>query len=39
MYEAGEHDVECDVCDIEFVVEIEYEAKYTSSLKKDVVMT
>lgn len=31
---SGEHDVNCYVCDTEFTVEIEYEAKYTSSLKK-----
>ncbi|MEK5175118.1 hypothetical protein NST63_18125 [Heyndrickxia sp. FSL W8-0496] len=34
MYEAGEDEMTCYVCDTEFVVEIEYEIKYTSSLKK-----
>ena len=34
MYEPGEDEVTCYVCDTEFVVEIEYEVKYTSSLKK-----
>ncbi|MDF1511473.1 DNA methylase [Bacillus phage vB_Bacillus_1020A] len=34
MYEPGEDEVTCHVCDTEFVVEIEYEAKYTSRLKK-----
>lgn len=34
MHEAGEHEMTCDVCDTEFIVEIEYEVKYTSSLKK-----
>lgn len=33
MY-SGEHEVTCDVCDTEFIVEIEYEPRYTSSLKK-----
>jgi hypothetical protein len=31
---AGEHDVTCGVCDTDFTVEIEYEARYTSKLKK-----
>lgn len=31
---SGEHDVTCYVCDTDFTVEIEYEARYTSSLKK-----
>lgn len=31
---SGEHDVTCGTCDTEFVVEIEYEARYTSTLKK-----
>ncbi|MFJ8261427.1 hypothetical protein ACIQ4I_05635 [Rummeliibacillus sp. NPDC094406] len=34
MYEDGEHEMTCNVCDTEFVVEIDYEVKYTSSLKK-----
>lgn len=34
MYEAGEHETTCYVCDTEFNVEIEYEVSYTSSLKK-----
>jgi hypothetical protein len=34
MHESGEHETTCHVCDTEFVVEIEYEVKYTSSLKK-----
>lgn len=34
MHESGEHETTCYVCDTEFVVEIEYEVKYTSSLKK-----
>ncbi|MDQ0414213.1 hypothetical protein [Mesobacillus stamsii] len=34
MHEAGEHEMTCYVCDTEFMVEIEYEVKYTSSLKK-----
>lgn len=33
MNEAGEHEVTCGVCDTEFAVEIEYEVRYTSSLK------
>lgn len=33
LHEAGEHDVTCAVCDSEFMVEIEYEARYTSTLK------
>ncbi|MEW5569758.1 hypothetical protein [Rossellomorea marisflavi] len=33
MYEAGEHETTCYVCDTEFIVEIEYEVKFTSSLK------
>jgi hypothetical protein len=35
MYEAGEHEITCDVCDAEFNVEIEYELLYTTSLKED----
>lgn len=31
---AGEHEATCCVCDTEFTVEIEYEARYTSLLKK-----
>ena len=34
MYEAGEHEMTCYICDSEFIVEIEYDVKYTSSLKK-----
>lgn len=34
LYEEGEHEISCYVCDTEFIVEIEYEVKYTSSLKK-----
>lgn len=34
MYEVGEDEVTCYVCDTEFVVEIEYEIKYTSRIKK-----
>jgi hypothetical protein len=34
MYEDGEHDMTCYVCDTEFVVEIEVELLYTSSLKE-----
>lgn len=33
MYEDGEHEMTCDVCDTEFVVDIEYEPLYTSKLK------
>lgn len=33
MHEPGEHDVECHVCDTEFIVELEYDPKYTSRLK------
>jgi hypothetical protein len=29
----GEHEITCDVCDTEFIVEIEYEPRYTSRLK------
>lgn len=32
----GEHEVTCDVCDTEFSVVIEYEARYTSYLKEEV---
>lgn len=35
LYEAGEHEVTCYVCDTEFIVEIEYDVNYTSKLKKD----
>lgn len=31
---AGEHDVTCGVCDTDFSVEVEYETRFTSSLKK-----
>lgn len=33
MHEPGEHEVECYVCDTEFLVEVEYEVSYTSTLK------
>jgi hypothetical protein len=33
MYEPGEHEKTCYVCDAEFIVEIEYEVSYTSRLK------
>lgn len=32
--DAGEHDATCYVCDTDFTAEIEYEARYTSRLKK-----
>lgn len=31
--DGGEHEVTCHVCDVEFIVEIEYEPRYTSKLK------
>jgi len=34
MHDPGEHEIECYVCDTEFVVEIEYEVSYSSTLKK-----
>lgn len=34
MHESREHEVTCDVCDTEFNVEVDYEARYTSRLKK-----
>ena len=34
MREAEEYEMTCDVCDTEFIVEIEYEVRFTSSLKK-----
>lgn len=34
MYEDGEHEMICHVCDTEFILEIDYEVKYTSSLKE-----
>lgn len=34
MHEDGESEMTCYVCDTEFIVEIEYEVKYTSSVKK-----
>lgn len=34
MHEPGEHETTCYVCDAEFIVEIEYEPRYTSVLKK-----
>lgn len=33
MHEHGEHDLKCGVCDTKFIVEIEYETRYTSRLK------
>ena len=33
MNEPGEHEMTCDVCDAEFIVEIEYDVVYTSKLK------
>lgn len=33
MYEPGEHETTCYICDTEFLVEIEYEVSYTSRLK------
>lgn len=33
MHESGEHEMECSVCDTEFIVEVEYEVRYTSSKK------
>ncbi|MBB6689940.1 hypothetical protein H7B90_00850 [Cohnella xylanilytica] len=35
MHESSEHEVECWVCDAEFLVEVEYEPKYTSRLKPE----
>jgi hypothetical protein len=35
MHEKSEHEVTCDVCDTEFNVQVEYEARYTSSLKQN----
>ena len=35
VYEAGEHEMDCYVCGTEFVVEIEYEPKFTTSLKQE----
>ena len=34
MHESGEHDIECSICDTEFIVDIEYDPKYTSRLKE-----
>lgn len=34
MHESRQHEVTCDVCDTEFNVEVDYEARYTSKLKK-----
>lgn len=34
VYGEREHEVTCDVCDTGFIVEIEYETRYTSRLKK-----
>ncbi|MNB99077.1 hypothetical protein D3C75_463430 [compost metagenome] len=33
VHEPGEHDVECWICGTEFIVEVEYDPKYTSRLK------
>ena len=33
MYEPGEEEITCHVCDTEFIVEIEYDVNYTSKLK------
>lgn len=32
IYESGEHEVECWVCEIKFAVEVDYEVKYTTNL-------
>lgn len=34
MHESDEHDVECFVCDTEFIVEVQYDPKYTTRLKE-----
>ncbi|MBP1999735.1 transposase-like protein [Paenibacillus shirakamiensis] len=34
MHQSNEYDLACSVCDTEFAVEVEYDPKYTSSLKK-----
>lgn len=34
VHEEGEHEMICDVCDAEFIVEVEYEVSYTSSIKQ-----
>lgn len=34
MYEVEEHEMTCYVCDTEFNVEVEYEVRFTSNLKK-----
>ncbi len=32
MHTTNEHEVQCDVCDTEFIVNVEYEVRYTSTL-------
>jgi hypothetical protein len=34
IHEDGEHEMTCDVCDTEFIVEVEYEPRFTSRSKK-----
>lgn len=36
IHEAGEHEIICGVCDTEFIVEVDYEISYTSSIKQDI---
>lgn len=36
MHEPGDHEMTCNVCDAEFIVEIEYDVNYTSKLKSGI---
>lgn len=34
IYEQGDHELDCCVCDTHFTVEVEYDVKYTSTIKR-----
>jgi hypothetical protein len=34
MFEVREHEVTCGICDTDFIVEIEYEPRYTSRMRE-----